>query len=157
MTLDVHIVPARCRHIATIARRMRAADADECRAMAGLSPLDGLRSSMLRSEAYTALVNGQPEAMFGTSDINVLAGIGSAWLLGTDEVTRHPKEFLRMSREWLAKPFTRYSVLRNVVSVENSASIRWLKWLGATFSDPIDVGGKPFVLFELRKERCALN
>lgn len=106
---------------------------------------------MLRSTTYTILVDGRPEAMFGTSDINVLAGIGSIWMLGTDVVDQHPRELLRLSPEWVAKLFARYEVLRNVVSRDNRASIRWLKWLGAEFSAPLEVGGQAFVLFELRK------
>lgn len=149
--VDIQFVPARGKHVKTIGKRMRAADVAECKAMAGLSPRDGLRRSMMRSQAWTVLVNGRPEMMFGVSDLNVLTGIGSVWMLATDEVDKHPRELLRLSPEWVRKLFARYSVLRNVVSIDNAASIRWLKWLGATFSDPIDVGGKPFVLFELRK------
>lgn len=106
---------------------------------------------MKQSRAFTGLYDGRPEVMFGTSDLNVLAGIGSAWLLATDMVEQHPREFLRFSLTWRPKLFERYSVLRNVVSVDNAASIRWLTWLGAVFSEPISVGGKPFVLFEMRK------
>lgn len=149
---DIQFVPARGKHINTIARRMRVADVAECRAMAGLSARDGLRRSMRRSTAFTVLIGGRPEAMFGTSDVNVLAGIGSVWMLATDEVDRHPRDLLRLSPEWVGKLFSRYEVLRNVVSVDNDASIRWLKWLGARFTDPIEVGGVPFVLFELRKQ-----
>ncbi len=149
--LTIDIVPARGKHCRSIAKRMRAADVAECKAMAGLSPFDGLRLSMKRSRAFTVVIDGRPEAMFGTSDLNVLVGLGSVWMLGTDEVDRQPKALLRLSPKWVAKLFARYDVLRNVVSVDNSASIRWLKWLGATFSDPITVGGTSFVLFELRK------
>lgn len=119
--------------------------------MAGLSPLVGLRLSMKRSQAFTGLYDGRPEAMFGTSDLNVLAGIGSVWLLGTDEIERHPKDFLRLSGQWRPKLFERYSVLRNVVSESNAASRRWLAWMGAHFYERIEVGGRAFLLFELRK------
>ena len=132
---------------------MRAADVAECRAMADLSPIEGLWRSMVRSSAFTILVDGRPEAMFGTSALNILAGIGSVWMLGTDVIDQHPRELLRLSPEWVAKLFTRYEVLRNVVSCDNCASIRWLKWLGAEFSEPFDIGGVPFVLFEMRKPR----
>lgn len=155
MAADIQIVPARGKHCRSIARRMRAADVAECKAMAGLSPFVGLRLSMKRSRAFTALYDGRPEAMFGTSDLNVLAGIGSVWLLGTDTVECHPREFLRLSAEWRPKLFERYSVLRNAVSESNAASLRWLKWLGADFLRRIEVGGQTFVLFELRKQPCA--
>ncbi len=89
--------------------------------------------------------------MFGTSDLNVLAGVGSVWLLGTDEVDKHPREFLKFSAEWRRKLFDRYEVLRNVVDTKNTSSIRWLRWMGAEFSMTLDIRGREFVLFELRK------
>lgn len=151
MAVDVEIVPARGKHCRSIGRRMRPADVEECRIVAGFKPIEALRRSMGNSRAFTALMDGRPEVMFGTSDINVLNGVGSVWLLGTDAVERHPRVFLEKSAEWSRKLFTRYSVLRNVVPESNTASMRWLKWLGAEFSRRIDIGGRPFWLFELRK------
>jgi hypothetical protein len=44
----------------------------------------------------------------------------------------------------------RYPILRNFVDVRNRASIRWLRWLGSTLSDPVEIRGHEFRLFELR-------
>lgn len=120
--------------------------------MARLTPLQALHASLKRSQAATVIVEGRPEIMFGVSPINVLAGVGGVWMLGTDVVVEHQKEFLRYSAEWRAKLFVGYSVLVNFVSVDNHASIRWLKWLGAEFAaEPITLNGVPFLPFELRK------
>jgi len=150
--MTVEFVPARGKHCRSIGRRMRAADAAECRAMGRFSPIGALAYSMRNSDAITALLDGRPVAMFGTREINVLAGVGCVWLLGTDDLLVHRKAFLRESLKWRPQLFTRYSVLRNVVSLNNQASLRWLRWLGAEFApETLDVGGLPFVLFELRK------
>ena len=102
--------------------------------------------------AWTAIVNGQPEVMFGVGDVNVLTGAGSPWLLGTDAVEKHYVAFLRLSVDFRAQLLERYSVLTNIVHDGNRASIRWLRWLGFKFSDPVSIGGHDFRLFELRRD-----
>lgn len=130
---------------------MRQADRDEVDAISGRTPYEALRLSFRKSTvAHTALINGRPEVMWGVGDINILTGVGGAWLLGTDAVVRHQVRFVRDSLEYRDQLFRRYSVLRNFVDVRNTVSIRWLRWLGATFSDPVSLRGHEFLLFELR-------
>lgn len=97
------------------------------------------------------MIDGRPEVMFGIGDLNVLAGVGAPWLLGTDAVERNYVAFLRQSVEFRDQLLRRYPVMRNFVSDDNRASKRWLKWLGFTLSDPVDMRGHPFRLFELRQ------
>ncbi|RJT42009.1 DUF2833 domain-containing protein [Mesorhizobium waimense] len=150
---DIRIVPARAAHVRSIARRMRQADRDEVSAASGRSPADALIFSLRKSShAWTALIDGVPEVMFGVGDINVLAGVGAPWLLGTDAVDRHYVAFLRRSVGFRDQLLRRYSTLRNFVDVRNRASIRWLRWLGFTLSDPIEYRGHEFRLFELRSD-----
>lgn len=130
---------------------MRQADRDEVEAVSGRTPYEALSLSFRKSAvAHTALIGGRPEVMFGAGDINILAGVGAVWLLGTDAVERHHRAFLRGSIQWRDQLFERYDVMRNFVDVRNSVSIRWLEWLGATFSDPVMLRGHAFRLFELR-------
>ena len=148
---DIQIVPARASHIRSIAARMRPADRDEIAAMSGKTPLQALSYSYRKSSvAYTALIDGVPEVMFGVGDINVLTGTGAPWLLGTDAVDRHYVAFLRGSVHWRNQLLGRYAVLKNIVDVRNRVSMRWLRWLGFTFSDPIQHRGHEFCMFELR-------
>ncbi len=95
-------------------------------------------------------MNGVPEIMFGVGDLNILAGVGAPWLLGTDAVEKHGPAFLRRSRNFRDQLLTRYSVLRNFVDDRNTVSIRWLRWLGFTLLDPVEIRGYQFRLFELR-------
>ncbi len=147
----VEIVPARASHVWTIARRMRQADRDEIAAISGRSPYAALKRSYEQSSvAYTALFDGRPEVMWGAGDLNLLTGLGCVWLLATDAVEGDQMAFLRKSVRLRDQLLQRYSVLRNVVDVRNMASIRWLRWLGATFSEPFEVRGNAFVMFEMR-------
>lgn len=103
--------------------------------------------------AMTALVDGQPEVMFGVADLNILTGTGAPWLLGTDAVERHFRQFLRQSLQWRERLSAEYEVLMNFVHDENEVSKRWLSWLGFTLSDPFPMGksGEAFRLFEMRR------
>ena len=153
LAVEISVVKAEPAHIRTIARRMRSADREEVFAASGKSPVQALVYSLRKSSvAYTAIIDGRPELMFGVGDLNILAGIGAPWLLGTDAVERHHVAFLRGSRDWLDQLLRRYSILRNFVDDRNKVSIRWLQWLGFRLLDPVDMGGHQFRLFELRTD-----
>ena len=145
----IEIVPARASHLRQISAVMRQSDRDEIEAASGRSPLSALSFSFRRSRhAWVVLIDGTPEMIFGVGDLNVLAGVGAPWLLGSDAIWRNRREFMRGSRQVMAQIFDRYSTLRNVVDCRNSASIRWLGWLGFRFSQPFDLNGHPFMIFE---------
>jgi len=137
---------------------MREADRLEVHAAAGKTPGQALAFSLRKSSfARTWIVDGRPELMFGVGDLNVLAGSGAPWLLGTDVVLAHQTEFLRSSLEWRGQLLRRYSILRNFVDARNEVSVRWLRWLGFSLSDPVEHRGHTFYIFELRSADVRLN
>lgn len=149
--MTVVMVPARAVHARYIARRMREADRVEISLGSGKSPFEALAFSMRKSDvAYVALKDGVPVVMFGVGPVNVIAGIGAIWLLGTDDVDRNVMRFLKSSIEWKNKLLLRYPILRNFVHDENVVTKRWLGWLGATFTGPHLFNGHPFLMFEMR-------
>lgn len=151
--MKVEFVRTRALHVRSVARRMREADRREVQAAAGIDPFKALAHSVRRSDmSYTAMMGGVPIAVFGVGPINVLGGVGSIWLLGTDEVDRVSTTLLRSTRRWKPQLLSRYRVLRNFVSVDNRASIRLLVWLGATFSAPMEIMGHSFRMFEIRAD-----
>lgn len=147
-----YVVPARHCHIRPIARNMRRADRDEIAAMSGKSPGAALAYSLRKSSrAWTIMApDGRPIGMFGVGDVNILAGVGCPWLLGTDELPRHAIVFLRNCPYWLGQLFRGYDVLRNFVDERNTLSMRWLKWLGFKFLDQVEFRGQRFRMFEMR-------
>lgn len=139
-------------HAREIARRMRKEDRDEVFAASGKSPIQALTFTLRRSaQAWTALIDGKPEVMFGVVDLNILAGTGAPWLLGTDAVEKHYVAFLRNSVRFRSQLLARYEVLKNFVDDRNKVSVRWLEWLGFELGEPFDWNGYAFRLFELRR------
>lgn len=151
--VQIEIVPARASHLRRLAAVMRQADRNEILAASGRSPLSALAASYRRSSiCMVALIDGQPEVIFGAGDLNILTATGSPWMLGSEAVVTHKVEFLRRSVYWRDQLLQRYAVLRNVVDCRNTVAVRWLRWLGFGFSEPFRHRGHDFMLFEMRSD-----
>lgn len=154
LTARVSIVKANERHIDEIAPRMRHDDAREVWSMFRMTPSQALAKSLYRSDyAFAGLVDGRAEVMWGVGAISPVFGVGMPWLLGTDVVLDHRKQFLRASREWVDIMLARYDELMNYVDDRNEVTKRWLQWLGFTLTDPVLMGYEqvPFRQFTLRR------
>jgi hypothetical protein len=153
------IIPAREEHIFWIASNMAKADRRECEA-AGLGPFRALRGSLERAVvAWTGMVDDEPVCMFGVSPVDILGGVGSPWLLGTDKVRKYAVTFLRLNKGYIARMLEIFTRLENYVDDRNEVSIRWLKWLGFTFDPepvPYGVWGMPFFKFRMEKGKNGL-
>lgn len=149
MDSRVTLVPANSKHIGRIARLMREIDREECEAF-GRSPKQALRFSLLSSsKAWTALVDGKPEAMFGVVVESALTGDACPWFLGTDEVYRHGRELLMWGPGLVERLCDSRRRLSNLVSVRNGKAIRLLGRWGFKVSDEVvTVGGVDFHRFE---------
>ena len=149
------IVPAHTDHIFWIANNMRQADRDEIAAAAGKGPWAALRDSLhLSVAAWTGLVDDEPICMFGVVPLDILGGVGSPWLLGTDEIEKHAISFLRLNKQYVKEMLEYFPYLVNFVDARNKMSIQWLKWLGFKFdSSPIPYGiwNLPFYRFSKEK------
>lgn len=147
----IEIVPARVTHIGPIATRMRAIDVLEC-SVFGHTPKQALRLGLMGSTlAWTALVHGRPEAMFGASTISLLDGTGRPWMLMTDEAGRHHRALVRLGRIYTEALHRHYVQLHNWVHADNASSIRWLSRLGFGVGGVEVVRGHPMRPFI----RCA--
>lgn len=148
------VVEATMTHVAELAPRMRAADVEEV-AVFGHTPLEALtRSVKVSRDAYAGLVNGRVICMFGVSSPTLMSDEGSPWLLGSDEIVRHAKVFLRLNRLYIAGIRRQYRVLHNFVGARNVAAIRWLGWLGFSISEhcqTIGDQGVEMIYFEMRR------
>lgn len=151
---EILITPATDADLVRLAPRLREADRVEVEAAGGRSPLDALRRSLALSvEAWSATAGGEPMCCWGVGSLDLLAGVGSPWLLGSDLVERHPLAFLRRTRPTIRRWLDLFPVLANHVDVRNALSVRWLGWLGFDVRQPVPYGprGLPFHPFLMRR------
>lgn len=119
--------------------QMREKDAEEALAATGKeSPLDALMMSVEASSDVWIVQEGPDKpvaAVFGVAPCPENERLGIVWLLGTPAADKlNPIEFAKVSRkvvDCLAKPF---DMIFNFVMADYSRSIRWLRFLGFTFS-----------------------
>ena len=136
-----------------LAHRLRKADRREIEAVTGEAPYDALKRSIAWSNPCYAILDHSDSviALFGViPDINQ-ADVGSIWLLGSPEITRHSISFLRDSKIWVDQLQERYMTLWNYVDARNVVHVRWLKWCGFVFLKRIENHGvehRPFYEFE---------
>lgn len=134
--------------VAQIASRMRQYDQIEARAH-GLSPTDALRLGAASSlECYTALVDGEPEAMFGVSPASLLDGIGQPWLLASDRAYDCGRAWVRIAPLFIARFARRFPRMENHVHAENHRAKRVIRALGFDIApEAVQIGGEPMLKF----------
>ena len=119
----VHFVPLKPEHSA-IAPHLRLQDINEIQETCDCSVDAAVAYSIAHSEkGYAAFIDGNLCAVFGVNN-------GFIWLVGTEEINRHPVSFFSHSRKIFNILKKGYSFLENYVHVSNTLSIRWLNWLG---------------------------
>lgn len=147
------LVPATEAHARAMAPRMRESDVREVQASCGYAPLQALLDALaVSSWARALLFDGEVAALVGVAPTGH-ALIGSAWLLGTEAIREHKREFLGLCRPTLEEMLELCPVLCNYVDARNEVSLRWLARLGAVLGAPEPYGaeGLPFVPFLLRR------
>ncbi|NII73908.1 hypothetical protein FHW84_002481 [Dyella sp. SG562] len=132
--MHIHIVSVEPWHVDAVAANMRQEDAKEVMELAGFSPFEALETSLSHpGVSYTALFDGEPAAIFGVVHPSLMAAVGIPWLLGTPLLETHWRAFAKASRVVMDRLKAEYPVMTNVTHADNRLSMRWLRWLGATF------------------------
>lgn len=135
-----------------LAPLLRAEDRAEISALSGRDPAGLLVESVAASwESTTYRADGALICIGGVAPLSLIGSTGVPWLMGTDLVPVHRKAFMRHSREAMPRWLARFPILRNVVDARYAEAIRWLRWLGFRFGDPVIVGvaGLPFLPFSM--------
>lgn len=117
------------------------------------SVLRALMDSATASEGllFTIWVDGKPAGVFGAAPHPVDERVGIPWMLGTDRLLRARRELVRETERWVDYLNFYYPILVNLIDVENTTSLAWLKRVGFDLHETIDVNGHPFRRFT----RCA--
>ena len=60
---------------------------------------------------------------------------GTVWFLASDKIDDDWKYFIKRTKKWANYFLSDYEFVYNFVPESNKPTIKWLKWLGFTFSD----------------------
>ena len=135
-----------------LAPNLRHQDELEIRYGIGLNNEEALVTSfnLSKAECNSIIHNDTVIGMFGVGLDPEHKTHALPWLLGSDEIIKVQKSFLKESKIWVDKITKEYDLLYNYVHIGNRVSIKWLKYLGFTFIRLIPeygVGKKPFYEF----------
>lgn len=133
------------KHLKTIAKDMRDIDVFELLATGSDDVEAAVRESVDNSWSAFFLLDrkGYPLCVFGiipnTIGEEVYDG-NIIWCLGTKRLIKHKTAFVHWASEIISWWKREFGVLFNFISVDNDKSIKWLRTLGAEFSEPFPVG-----------------
>lgn len=155
MRHEYSVRPATLEDVAYVAEHMREDDRNEVLASSQRSPKEALEFSFQASrDPMAGCVDGVPACIFGVAELSLVSDKASPWLLGTDELPKHARAFLRMSRAYVSNLKKQYAFLYNYVDVRNTNAVRWLGWLGFKIEAPQPFGPSrlPFHRFTMERE-----
>ena len=148
----VHLKPlqqATIEDIRYLAANLREADRLEMHHY-GADPLSGLLQSFELSEVcYAAFLGDELVCVYG-----VCPGVGVAvpWMMGTPSMSKVRRETLTWATAVKAELSDKYPLLMNYVWSGNKTHIRWIKWLGFSFTgEKLTLNGEEFLQFTSRK------
>ena len=138
-----------------IADHMRDQDVAEVWASSRVRPLEALTTSVAMSDKHAiAYANSVPTVVMGLVMSDLLSGIGVPWMLGTDGVVKHKREFIKRTGPIVDEMMAQCTLLCNHVHSKNTVSIMWLHRLGFSidYDNPVETKlGDVFLRFEMRK------
>ncbi len=135
-----------------LARHMRKQDVEELQALGITDIEEEIRLSVKNSKECYAAVDGEGHVIVMYGIVEKEPG-GMVWCLGTDLFLKYRKSFVKGCISVFARWRKKYHVLWNMVSKENTASIRWLRMFGTKFYKGYMVGGNEFWRFEIGGEK----
>ena len=117
-----------------LAPKMRLADRREIKASDNLSPLKALVLPFTYEGARNYSILGTKEegviGMFGTTPCAYEKDYGVAWMLSSDQLRNHVRQFLKECPHWVNEMGKGYKYLYNFVDERNWETLKWLRFLG---------------------------
>jgi hypothetical protein len=85
-------------------------------------------------------------AVWGLIPPTLMSDVAYLWLFTTEHLNAHTFTFARHSRRAIAMALDEFPIIVGHCKVGASHSIRWLRWLGAEFGEPIHGKAIPFTI-----------
>ena len=130
-----------------LADNLRDEDTAELFAASGKSNWKVLQEGLSASDIVkVGLFDNVPFVIWGTVPANTGASI---WMVGTDGIVQHRREFLRRSKALRDELHAAHPLLWNYADVRNTVHHRWLQWLDFKFIRKVNYGyeNRPFYEF----------
>lgn len=133
--MDKFLRPTTVADVEYVAKRLRKADKQECKAALGREPLDVLLGSLDTCSKSLTLTTKEGDAvgLCGVSPSIYGPDVGVVWMCATDAIKKHQMTFLRQSKVALKYLAADYQLIFNFVDARNLVHIEWLRWMGFTF------------------------
>tara|TARA_Y100000813_G_scaffold198498_1_gene187008 strand:+ start:1404 stop:1880 length:477 start_codon:yes stop_codon:yes gene_type:complete len=154
-----YVRDAQLADVLVLSKTMRKADREEIMASNGVSALEALVTPFTVNGAMNFSIIGTGDegvvGMFGCCP-SVDPQYGCAWLLQSDKLLTHRKQFLKECPYWVSKMGAGYDYLYNFVDKRNWVSLKWLQFLGFEPKEEFEEYGHgkiPFLLMikEMKK------
>jgi hypothetical protein len=97
---------------------------------------------------YIGTIHGKMCCVWGLIPPTLLSDSAYLWLFSTDDVEAYKFLFVRHSQRAIESMLEEWPTIVGYCEFGKPRSIRWLRWLGATFGEP----EKGFVSFQIRRE-----
>ena len=137
-----------------LAPKLRKADLLELRAnpnLVGMSAEEALYKSIMESDdcfVVKDIESCEPIVLFGVKRVS--ENTGMVWLVGSDKIKDHQREFLKNCRTWLEGLHRTSRILYNCVHEHNTLHLKWIRWMGFKVikrHDGVGVNGENFYEF----------
>lgn len=137
-----------------LTENMRQVDVNEIEAVTNLGTLECVVASVHNSEkdcCFAVFADGVLVCIYGCSIV------GNPWLLVTNAMDSHVLNLTRRTKHIVRMMSKRWPILSNIVDVRNKMTIRWLKTIGFTFKETIEIKpGFPVIRFEMVRDERTL-
>lgn len=139
-------------HIHALSESLRAGDRHEI-TCAGLSPRKALwrsyKGSIIRR---TAIIDGEVGACWGIGG-GFMGPTGQPWLMTSAAVEKVPISFAREARKEVRAMLDLFPKLEGYVTASYGQACGFLRFLGFTLSNPVEVGPDRELFYTYRMER----
>tara|TARA_R100001460_G_scaffold8743_3_gene21466 strand:- start:445 stop:918 length:474 start_codon:yes stop_codon:yes gene_type:complete len=135
-----------------LAPKIRIGDRQEIMASNGASPLEALVVPFTHKKGKIYSIIGTKSegviGMFGSTPSKE-KGYGVVWLLSSEHLFKHTKQFIKECPKWVNDMSKGYKYVYNFVDERNWKSLKWLQFLGFEPKQKIGdfgIGKMPFLL-----------
>lgn len=146
-----YVRKAKLKDALELAPKVRKGDRQEIMASDGVSPLEALVIPFTQQGKIYSIIGEKSEGVIGMfgSVPSKEKGYGVVWLLSSEHLFKHTKQFIKECPKWIDDMSKGYEHVYNFVDERNWKSLKWLQFLGFEPKRKIGdfgIGKMPFLL-----------